>query len=89
MNTFSFFKNQTNKKTHPFYLGVAFTVLTFCCMNCCQSAILSLAFRVWVEPTFSEVDMYVERAILLHALQKFQSTENIVKETSHITVTLI
>lgn len=47
-------------------------------MNCCQSAILSFAFGVWVEPTFSEVDVYVERAILLHALQKGEKGENIV-----------
>lgn len=49
-------------------------------MNCCQSAILSFAFGVWVEPTFSEVDVYVKRAILLHALQKSQKGENIVQE---------
>lgn len=40
-------------------------------MNCRQSAILPLAFGVWVEATFSEVDVYVERAVLLHALHGF------------------
>lgn len=42
--------------------------LTFRCMNSCQSAILSLAFRVRAESTFGEVDMHVERAIPLHFL---------------------
>lgn len=46
-------------------------------MNCCKSAILSFAFGVWVEPTFSEVDMYIERAILLHTLQQFEKMENL------------
>lgn len=41
-------------------------------MNCRQSAILSLAFGVWVEPAFSEVDVYVERAVLLQALHGLQ-----------------
>lgn len=35
-------------------------VLTSGCVNCCQSAILPLSFGVWVESTFSEVDVYVK-----------------------------
>lgn len=58
-------------------------------MNCCQSAILSFAFGVWVEATFSEVDVYVERAVLLHALQNSPKGENIVQEKSPDTVVYI
>lgn len=49
-------------------------VLTSCCMNCCQSAILPLALWVWVEPTFSEVDMDVQGAVLLDLLQQHTHT---------------
>lgn len=37
-------------------------------MYCCQSAILPLAFGVWVESTFSEVDVHVKGSVLLHCL---------------------
>ena len=43
--------------------------LTSCCMNGCQPAILPLAFGVWVESTFSEVDVHVQGTVLLHRLQ--------------------
>lgn len=60
-------------------------LLTFCCMNCCQSAILPLAFRVWVETTFSEVDVYVKGTILLHLLHVYkQETGSSMKEQSII-----
>lgn len=38
-------------------------------MNCCKSAILPLAFWIWMESTFSEIDMYVEWSVLLHFLK--------------------
>lgn len=38
-------------------------------MNCCQSAILPLAFGVRVKSTFREVDVHVKGAVLLHLLQ--------------------
>lgn len=45
-------------------------------MNCCQSAILPLAFGVWVEATFSEVDVHEKGTILLHFLQVHSKQEN-------------
>lgn len=44
-------------------------VLTSGCINCCQSAILALAFRVWLKSTFSEVDVHVKGTVLLHFLK--------------------
>lgn len=46
-------------------------------MNCCQSAILPFALGVWVESTFSEVDVHVQGTILLHFLQVHTKQEGV------------
>lgn len=53
-------------------------VLTSCCINCCQSAILALAFRVWLKSTFREVDVHVKGTVLLHFLQAHISNSKFV-----------
>lgn len=53
-------------------------MLTSCYMYCWQSAILPLAFGVWMKSTFSEVYVYVQGAILLYFLQAFTTEEELV-----------
>lgn len=48
-------------------------------MNCCQSAVLPLAFGVWVKPTFGEVDVHVQGTVLLHFLQAQVSKRKLFK----------
>lgn len=57
--------------------------LTSRCMNCCQSAILPLAFGVRVKSTFSEVDVHVKGAVLLHLLQAQMSKSKLFKAEKH------
>lgn len=58
-------------------------------MNCRQSAILSLAFGVWVEPTFSEVDVYVERTVLLQALHGYNKQKTWLKKDLPLQLSLL